>query len=215
MMTPPADLRDRVLAAAAASPSRTRREGRRLSVLATIASVAAALVIFQVAGGVGHSSGRPASFTWVLAGGWAAFAAMLTWWTLARGGSTLPRRPLAMLGAAGFAPIACFAWMCVFAGRYVEPFERVGYRCFALTLAMGVLPLASFLFLRRGIEPRRPSALGAAAGAMSGAWAGVLVDLWCPLTNAPHSALGHVLPLALLIGAGALAGRRLLGVRAR
>lgn len=215
MMTPPAHLRERVLTAAAGAHSRTRREGRRLALLATILSGAVALAIFESSGGVAHSEGRPASLTWILAGGWAGFAAALTWWTLARGGSTLARRPLALAGAATIAPLACFAWMLVFAGRYVEPFARVGYRCFALTIAMGVLPLASVLFLRRGIEPRSPSALGAAAGAASGAWAGVLVDLWCPLTNAPHAAVGHVLPLALLSGAGALVGRRMLGVRAR
>ena len=100
----------------------------------------------------------------------------------------------------------------VFHGTYAEPYERVGYRCLGLTLVMAATPLAAFLRFRRGVEPRRPSILGAAAGAACGAWAGVVVDLWCPLTAPAHALVGHALPLALLVGVGALLGRRMLGV---
>lgn len=56
-------------------------------------------------------------------------------------------------------------------------------------------------------------ALGAGIGAVCGAWAGLLVDIWCPLVNLPHVLFGHVLPLALLVAAGTLLGQRVLGVR--
>ena len=214
-MNPPADLRARVLAAAAAKPSRTRSAGQRLATIALVASVVLALSVFELSGGSAHASDRDPALTFELAGGWTAFAAVLAWLTLGRGGSTLARRPQLLAPIAFMTPLACFAWMHVFAGTYVEPFERVGYRCLALTLAMAALPLASFLYLRRGVEPRHPSALGAAAGATCGAWAGVLVDIWCPLTNGPHALFGHVLPLAILAGVGAAAGRRLLALRAR
>jgi hypothetical protein len=40
----------------------------------------------------------------------------------------------------------------------------------------------------------------------------VLVDLWCPVAYLPHLLLGHVLPLALAVGAGAMLGRFVLGL---
>jgi hypothetical protein len=83
------------------------------------------------------------------------------------------------------------------------------------TLVIATVPLAGFLVLRRGVEPRRPASLGAAVGATCGAWAGVIMDLWCPLTNTPHVLLGHIVPLTVLTAGGALLGLRLLGVRPR
>lgn len=215
MPAPRSDLRTRVLAAAASTPSRTRREGRRAARAALGVSLVIAIVVFELYGGLSHSSGRPAALTWALAAGWTIAAAALSWITFGRGQSTLPRRPV-VLGAVALAtPALCFAWMHAFDGTYSEPFERVGYRCLALTIGLAVVPLGAFLALRRGIEPRAPSALGAAAGVTIGAWAGVVVDLWCPLTNAAHSLVGHVLPLVLLAAVGALFGSRTLGVRTK
>jgi hypothetical protein len=214
MMSSHADLRERVLAAAASAPSRSRPAARRVALVATVASVALALAVFGWIGGLDHSVGRPRALTWGLAGGWSVVAASVTWLVLGRGGSTLARSPRLLSVAALSTPVACFAWMAVFADRYDEPFARVGYRCLAYTLALAASPLALFLWARRGSEPRQPSAPGAAAGAMAGAWAGVLIDLWCPLTNAPHVLVGHVLPLTLLVAVGALVGARTLGLRA-
>ena len=213
MNVPHPDLRARVLAAAQSTPSRTRPRGRRIAWVASAGAVAFGLLGFVWIGGLDHSVGRPRALTFGLAAGWAAASLVLSWLVLARGGSTLARSPRLLVAAAAVTPALCFGWMSLFAGRYDEPFARVGYRCMAYTLVMAAAPLATFLLLRRGSEPRHPSAPGAAAGAMSGAWAGVLIDLWCPLTNAPHVLVGHVLPLALLVGVGALAGSRLLGVR--
>jgi hypothetical protein len=112
-------------------------------------------------------------------------------------------------------PIALFAWMQVFAGTYVEPFSRLGLRCMGFTLTAAALPLATILLLRRGIEPRRPTALGAAIGVICGAWASVVVAAWCPLTNAMHALVGHVAPVALLGLFGAGVGKWVLGVHQR
>lgn len=213
MMSPRADLRARVLAAAAAAPAPTRRRGQRVALVAVAASIAIAFIVFELAGGLEHSRGRPVGLTFGLAAGWAVHAALLAFVALGRRRSTLARRPFVVATLAVVTPLACLVWMQAFAGEYIEPFQRVGYRCFALTVAMAAVPLGAFLALRRGIEPREPSALGAAAGATAGAWAGVLVDLWCPLTNVSHATVGHALPLAFLMLIGALVGRKTLGVR--
>ena len=45
-------------------------------------------------------------------------------------------------------------------------------------------------------------------GFAAGACAWVAVDLWCPVACVPPLVLGHLLPLLVLAGAGALLGRR-------
>ena len=169
--------------------------------------------MFESAGGISHTAGRPLAITLAMGGGWGAASGLLTWLVLTRGTSTLTRYPTWLAAAALLAPVVLLLWMRAFYGTYAEPFQRVGYRCLTYTLIMAATPLAAFMRFRRGVEPRRPSALGAAAGAACGGWAGVVVDLWCPLTDPSHALVGHVLPLVLLIAVGALVGSRLLGVR--
>ena len=52
-------------------------------------------------------------------------------------------------------------------------------------------------------------------GLAAGAWGWVVVDLWCPVAYIPHLLLGHVLPLIVLAGVGALLGRAFLSLRSR
>jgi hypothetical protein len=54
---------------------------------------------------------------------------------------------------------------------------------------------------------------GAAFGAGAGLGSALLVDLWCPVFDASHLLLGHVLPIAALAAAGAVLGARMLGIR--
>lgn len=215
MMTPPDALRARILAAVAKTPSPTRRDGRRSALVLLGVSIVVAVTVFELAGGLARSAGRPFGITFAISGGWTGASAVLTWLVLGRGGSTLSRRPAWLAVAALLAPLAVFVWLRLFHGSYAEPYERVGYRCLGYTLVMAATPLAAFLRFRRGVEPRRPSLLGAAAGATCVAWAGVVVDLWCPLTAPMHALVGHVLPLVLLASVGALVGSRMLGVRSR
>jgi hypothetical protein len=215
-MTPSDDLRAlraRVLAAAAATPSPTRKQGRVIGIAVLALSPAIAVVLVELEGGLAHGAGRPRGVTTALVGGWLLVSVLLTSLVARRRGSSLTRRSTILTSAAVATPLLLFAWMHAFYGSYDEPFARVGYRCLALTLLIAATPLAGFMFLRRGIEPRHPMAIGSAVGAACGAWAGVVVDLWCPLTNVPHVLFGHVLPLVVLIAGGALIGARFLGIR--
>jgi len=85
--------------------------------------------------------------------------------------------------------------------------------CLALTFAAAAYPLAGVLMLRRSTDPMHPVAGGAALGAASGAAGGVIVSWWCPLSDATHVLLAHVLPVAMLAIVGAAAGDSVLAMR--
>jgi len=206
-------LRARVLAATSATPSQTRRQGRVTAGVLVAASVALGVTVFEGIGGFAHGSGRPLGVTIALAAGWSVVSLVLTWLVVGRGGSTMARRPLLVGGAVLVMPFVLFLWMHLFHGTYVEPYEAIGLRCLRYTLVISALPLATFLALRRAVEPRYPAVLGAGAGAACAAWAGALVDLWCPLTNSLHVLIGHVAPLVAATLIGAVVGRFTLGVR--
>src|SRR5262245_9027560 len=157
---PSSPLRDRVLAAAAAQRSLTRREGRATAALLVAASIALAFTIFQKIGGLGHSAGRPLGITIAIAAGWIAVSSILTWLVVGRSGSTMARKPLVLLIATAITPLLVFVWLHLFSGTYSEPFQRVGYRCLTYTLIFAAVPLATFLFLKRAVEPRHPAVLG-------------------------------------------------------
>jgi hypothetical protein len=208
-MNTSAALKERVLAAAAATPSLTRRQGQRLAGFVVGVSIATALAVFEMAGGLAHSRDRPVAITVRLADGWALASAMLTWLVLGRGRSTLARSPPLLALATLATPVLLFLWTQV-EGVYVESAACSAWTCLATGLAMAAAPLGSFLAVRRGIPLPRPSTLGGAAGAMCGGWAGVLLLLACPSTEARHVIAGHVAPLLLTIGAGAVVGRSVL-----
>ena len=206
-------LKERVLAAAAAQPSPTRRKGARRGWMLLGLSVVAGIALLEVAGGVAHSRDRPLSETVRLADGWALASAALTWLTLRRRAmsSTDPR----LLVAATLAtPVVLYAWIGRFVGPLPEPIGPPDWPCFAFTMAAAATPLASFLYGFRGIEPDRPEILGAAAGAASGAWGGVLALLWCPLTNPWHALIGHAAPITVMTVIGSVLGARSLGLAA-
>lgn len=212
-MTTGDDLRERVLAAVAAQPARTRAQGHRRA-LAAYAAVALALTaIFEAAGGVAHASARPAAISQSIAAGTAVLAVVATWGAL--GAPVSGRRATTLAALVALLPLAAFAWLAGWHGTYVEPADKFGWRCLALTTSMGALVLASVVFVRRGTVAVRPTLEGAAAGVAGGAIATVLVDAWCPLTNAAHVLHGHVAPMVALGVVGAACGKWLLAVRAR
>ena len=209
------ELRARVLKTVAEQPARTRREGRGRAALFYALSAVAMVVMFFAVGGFAHAAGRPASIsTWILAGE-ALIAVLATWAVLGHGGSMTGRPSGVLVVAAVAVPVVVFSWLTSWHESYVEPFAREGWMCMVLTLATAVALLAAIVTVRRRSVATHPAWLGAAIGAVSGAWADLVVDAWCPLTNAPHVLRGHVAPIVLLVIAGAFLGQRLLSIRAR
>ena len=214
-MTPSSSLREKILAEAAATKSRTRSEGRRRAVVAYTVAALLGLPLFFAWGGLGHAAGRPLTLTAGISAGallLAIAAASVAWW---RGKSQVGRTQTALLAIAILVPIVTYVWMVSWNGRYVEPFQRVGWRCFAMTIASGAPLLGAALWLRKRTIAVHPVAGGAALGAAAGAFGGITVDLWCPLTNSAHVLVGHVAPIVLLALVGMIAGRFVLALRQR
>jgi len=222
------DLRTRVLTAAAAETSPTRAAvGRRNLVLGfvAVASALAAFVMFAMVAADRHLVGLSGDPTpeqhversiWLLAtttGGALAVAGLALWFALRRGGSMLGRPRGSLLFAVVLVPVVLFAWKVgaslAFGAVMIEWPERLGLRCLSLSLLVATGPLVSFFAIRRS-APVQPALNGAVMGLAAGASAWVMTDLWCPVAYVPHVLLGHVLPLLVLSGAGALAGEALL-----
>jgi hypothetical protein len=228
-----ADLRARVLAAAAAEPSRTRAAVNRRNVVISLlaaTSAVSALMIFATLASDGelvrlggevtpdHYVERSVWLVVATAGGALGILAMTLWFALRRGRSMLGRSRGALLCGIVLIPLVLFAWKVgwglEFGASMAQWPERTGLRCFSLSLFVAVGPLLAFLAMRRS-APVRPALNGAILGSAAGACAWVAGDLWCPVAFVPHLLLGHVLPLFVLAGAGALLGHALLSLRSR
>jgi hypothetical protein len=209
-------LKARVLAAAASTPSPTRRQGKRLGAWLLALSLVAGIGLLELAGGVAHGRDRPLAVTVRMADGWALASTVLTWLLLRRR-EMLVSFPRLLLVATLACPVALFAWMAHFEGAFpplAGSLPSPDWPCLAFTFAGAATPLGCFLRLHRGIELQRPDLLGAAAGTAAGAWSGVLAILWCPTTSPWHVLLGHVTPIAALTCVGSSLGASVLGVRA-
>lgn len=211
----PDPIKQRLMSAVAARPSRTRRQGLLRAVLFYGLATGAMLALFQAAGGVAHGGTRPSEITMTLVLGSSLIAFAALRFGLGRGRSMTGRSYLVLAAVVVLVPVAAFGWQTHWFGTYVEPAHRFGWRCMALTVAMGSALLGAGIALRSRSVAANATLHGAAAGAAAGACATVLVDAWCPLTNAAHVAQGHITPLVLLTFAGAVLGRTLLGIRAR
>lgn len=202
------NLTDAVLAEAAASPSPTRAQVRRSTWLAASAAVVCSAGAFLVAGGV-RPTGRPDALLAATAALSALVALVAVGAAMTRPASPDGRTRAALLAVVLGVPAALFAGKLLLSaswpGMTVWWSDRVGLRCLGLAMTVGAAPLVAALWSWRWRVVARPALTGAALGVASGACAWLLVDLWCPVGNPQHVALGHVLPLALLAAAGALA----------
>jgi hypothetical protein len=216
---PPSELKARILSAAKAQPSVTRRTQVVRGAIFLIASVAAALVIFFAMGGI-RVTGRPLGLIAGTSLGTGFVAAVCAWAALGRSKSMMGRPTAWLVGAALAGPLALLAWKIGYSAQFDHGLDawpgRIGYRCLKLSLGMGVIPLVAMMFVRRGTDPTHPRTLGFAMGMALGLCTDELVDLWCPVAYVPHLLIGHVLPAVLLGILGAILGWRLLppsGVR--
>lgn len=227
------ELKASVLAAAAADPSPTRAAVNRRNLLVSMLAAASgvgAFVIFALLTSEGQLvrfGGEVASHrhlersVWLVvatAGGALGIAATAVWFALHRGRSMLGRpRSWLFLGIA-LIPFGLFAWKVICSLAFGDPMAdwpaRPGLKCFLFSLLVAAGPLLAFLAVRRS-TPVHPALNGAAIGVASGACAWVALDLWCPVASVSHLLLGHVLPLCILAGTGALLGRALLSLRSR
>ena len=219
-MMPPDPLKLRVLEAVRQRPV-PRRADRLLPVvaLAVLAAVIMAAVLQWVprllgeVGGVAHAAGRPAaSGAWILAGT-IALALGSSWFVLPFRRSMLSPARGVLLAVAIGVPVLVGAWLVLWHATYDDPFTRTGWRCFALTGLTAPWSFAALAYASRRVEPRHPGTAGAALGAAAGAWAAVMVELWCPLSVSEHVLLGHVLPLLVLALAGSAIGARIFRLR--
>ncbi len=212
---PPESLKLRVLAAARWNPAPERTDrflpGLGLTALAAVAMVG----VLALAGGPfhAHAAGRPAaSGAWIVAGT-LALAVAATWLSLPRRRSMLSPARGQLLAVAIGVPVLFGSWLLLGHTTYDDPFVRAGFRCFALTAATAPWPFLALAYLGRRLDPRHPALAGAALGATAGAWAAVMVELWCPLAAPDHVVVGHLLPLALLALAGSAYGAWKFGLR--
>ena len=225
------ELRARVLAAAAAEVSPTRAAVNRGNMFISMVAAASGIGAFMIFAGLVSEGelvrlgGELAPLqhlersVWLVvatAGGALGIAATALWLALGRGRSMLGRSRRWLLYGSVLIPISLLAWKVgcsmAFGDAMVAWPERPGLRCLALSLLVAVGPLLAFLAIRRS-APLQPALNGAAMGLAAGACAWVAVDLWCPVAHVPHVVLGHVLPLCVLAGAGALLGQALLSLR--
>lgn len=215
-MMPTDSLKVRVLEAARNSPSPTRRQVTRRSVLVLVASWAITLCIFWALGGV-RPTHRPLALIAGTAASALGIALLVAWGAWGRGRSMVGRPRPVLAFVIALAPIALLAtklaWSARFPDGLAEWPTRAGFKCLGVCLSTGILPLVAAVYARRFSDPMHPVLSGAALGAAAGAFAAFLVDLWCPVAYLPHLLLGHVLPLVLLTVVGAVLGRFVLRVR--
>lgn len=218
-----ADLRAQVLAAVAAEASPTRaavtRRNSWAGVLGAAGGVGAFLLfaalmshgeLVRLGGETAHQHlERSPWLVLSTAGGALSVALAALWLALGRGRSMLGRPWSWLVYGIIMVPVALLVWKVgcsmAFGDAMVRWPERPGLRCLALSILVGLGPLSAFLAMRRHTFVHA-QLNGAAMGVAAGACAWVAVDLWCPVAYVPHLLLGHVLPLVVLGGIGALIG---------
>jgi hypothetical protein len=205
--------RARLLDAVARTPSPTRRTARLRSALGYALAASWMILVFVLGHDAAPHSEQPGAWSGQAVFGLFALACAATAWIAARGSSPLGRSSFALALASLVVPVCVLAWLALWSQVQLNQEVPAGWRCLGFSLLMGALPLVAFLGMRRGSDPVHPQWLGAALGALAGAWSAAFVAGWCPLFDWQHALLGHAAPVALLSSLGAAAGSALLGLR--
>jgi hypothetical protein len=213
------DPKAKLLEAMRRTPSLTRQAARTRAWLILPSGTIVAGALYFALHGVEHGGGRPVWFYVACAASWMAVSIASMWGALGRGGARSWRSRSTLLAIAAGTPGLLFAIMFGFAiadpdVTHLHP-ERLGLKCFGLTLAAAIFPLVALLYVRRESDPVHPAVTGAALGSACGASAGIMVEMWCPVATSEHVALGHIAPIVVLAALGAGLGMRMLAMRRR
>lgn len=211
------DLRARVLAEAARTPSPTRAVfKRRVLVLAGVGALATAS-LFLAMGGMAPGT-RPVEMIGFTAGFGLMAAAILTRLSSTGHGPMLGRpRSVLLTAVVVTAPLLALVALCATMAwpEHVEGevSTRANLACGLMSVTQGILPLLALLLPRRGTDPVHPAITGAALGMTAGAWTVAMAYLRCPHTAAMHCILAHVVPTLVLTALGAALGWVMLRVK--
>jgi negative regulator of sigma F NrsF-like protein len=204
----------RVHASTLRSPHQNRAELRRAHGLVLLVSLVVGAGLYFALDGPAHAAGRPTWFVVASVASWAMVAVAAVWGTVAGRCSVLDRSRAWLLCIAFGAPALLLGVSMFFVVAHPElgalHAERTGFRCMGLTFAAAACPLVGLVYVWRWSDPVHARTAGAALGAVSGACAGVLVQLWCPVAAPSHVLVGHVGPIVALALVGALFGGRVL-----
>ena len=209
---PSADLRARVLASIKEESSPTLPAVRRRRLLTVTLGFVPLVVLFQLVGGIRAGDPRPTGYVALLVVTWTLLAAAASWGSLARGTSMLGRPRAWLVGVAVATPLLLLAaassgyvWWPATALAGCGPLGHL--TCVMFGSLMGIGPLVAFVVARSGTDPVHPRVTGAAIGAAAGAWGSLAIGVHCTYTSPVHEALGHVLPVLVLVGLGVWTGR--------
>lgn len=211
------DLRARVLAEIARTPSPTRTVHKRRVLLMVAIGALATTSLFIAMGGMSPGT-RPAEMIAFTVGFGLLAAVVLTRLSSGERGSMLGRpRSVVLTVVVVMAPLLALVALSA-SLLWPEPAaEQVGgsmdIACGLISVAQGALPLMALLLPRRGSDPVHPAITGAALGMTAGAWTVVLAYLRCPHAAAMHCILAHVAPTLVLTALGAGLGWLLLRVK--
>ena len=211
------ELRARVLAEAARTPSPTRAVYKRRVLLVAAIGALATASLFVLMGGMSPGT-RPVEMIAFTVGFGLLAAAVLTRLSSNQRGSMLGRpRAVLLTAVVVAAPLLAIVALCT---KVVWP-EQTGedvtgsmnLACGLMSVVQGALPLVALLLPRRGSDPVHPALTGAALGMTAGAWTVVMAYLRCPHAAAMHCIIAHVVPTLVLTAIGAGLGWLLLRVK--
>jgi hypothetical protein len=163
--------------------------------------------VFMSVGAFAHSASRPTLVTAAITLGLCVLAVTSTAVVLKRSATPLGPSPSTLALITALIPFVALGWLAFWQPSTAHADVPTGWRCGGLTLALGAALLAAMAIANRRSDAIHPRTLGAALGAIAGAWAAVFAAGWCPLFDFPHTLFGHVLPILILVGAGVSCAR--------
>lgn len=222
MNGPPASLRDRVLETAANRPSATRTTHRQRR-LALMILILALLVASSSMLAANHAEmpARPIAYLVTMVSTSFVLAIATAYSMLAPTSSALGRSSRFYSGLMIIAPFALA--IAALLANFVAPSTWImpeGVRaphisCSTITLVTGAGLLVVLMFLERCSATNSVVLKGASLGVVAAAWATLFISISCPFTHPMHVIPTHILlPVVPLVLGGAVAGARVLAMRA-